>query len=70
MFEGILHHLSHITATNMKFLFGIMLMALLAVFAQAVAEQKPVVVSYPQDTPQSVLDKAMEAIKKAVSWTG
>ena len=51
----------------MKFGFGILLIALLAAFVGAVAEQKPVVVSYPQDTPQSVLDKAMEAIKKAVS---
>lgn len=50
----------------MRFAFGIFLFALLAAFALAVAPQKPVIVSYPNDTPQSVIDQAMDAIKKAV----
>lgn len=50
----------------MKFAFGILLLALFVAFASAVSPQKPVIVSYPDDTPQSVLDKAMEAIRKAV----
>ena len=50
----------------MKFAFNLLLLALLAAFAAAVSPQKPVIVSYPEDTPQSVLDKAMDAIKKAV----
>lgn len=50
----------------MKFTIHILLLVLLAVLVLASAEQKPVVVSYPKDTPQSVLDAAMDAIKKAV----
>ena len=50
----------------MKFAFGILFLAFLVAFASAVSPQKQVVVSYPKDTPQSVLDKAMEAIRKAV----
>jgi hypothetical protein len=47
-----------------------LLTTLLALFAALVVgsttEQKPVVVSYPKDTPQNVLDAAMDAIRKAV----
>lgn len=50
----------------MKFSIHILLLALFAVLVLASTEQKPVVVSYPKDTPQSVLDAAMDAIKKAV----
>lgn len=51
----------------MKFAFSIFLFALLATMCLAVAPQKPVIVSYPEDTDQSVLEKAMDAIKEAVS---
>lgn len=54
----------------MKFAFSALLLALLAAFAAAEAPQKPVIVSYPDHTPQSVLDQAMEAIKKAVCLFG
>ena len=50
----------------MKLTLSFLFLALLAAFAAAVAPQQPVVVSYPADTPQSVLDQAMEAIKIAV----
>jgi hypothetical protein len=50
----------------MKLLFHILLLAVLSAFAGAVTAQKPVIVSYPADTPQSVLEQAMDAIKKAV----
>lgn len=43
-----------------------MLLALLAVLALAVAPQKQVIVSYPKDTPTSVVEEAMDAIRKAV----
>ncbi|KAF2274168.1 uncharacterized protein EI97DRAFT_435277 [Westerdykella ornata] len=42
------------------------LVAILATFAMAVAPPlKRVIVSYPNETPQSVVDEAMEAIVKA-----
>ena len=50
----------------MKLALNVVFLAVFAVLAAAVAPQKPVIVSYPQDTPQSVLDQAMEAIRKAV----
>jgi hypothetical protein len=51
----------------MKLALQLIILALLALLgAAATGEQKPVIVSYPKDTPQSVLEKAMEAIKEAV----
>ena len=50
----------------MKLKLQTLLLLLLTAFAAAEAPQKPVIVSYPDDTPQSVLDQAMAAIKKAV----
>ena len=50
----------------MKLGFTLFLMAIVAAFAFAQAPQIPVVVSYPAETPQSVIEEAMEAIKKAV----
>lgn len=50
----------------MKLYINIILFALLAALTGAVSPQKPVIVSYPEDTPQSVVDKAMESIRKAV----
>lgn len=48
----------------MKFAILTILFALLAV-ALAAAPQKSVIVSYPDNTPQHVLDDAMAAIKAA-----
>jgi len=67
-------HLSSITyrsynykPTNMKFAITFFLIALIAVFGACAAPvQKPVMISFPQDAPQSVVDEAMEAIKAAV----
>ncbi|OCK91254.1 uncharacterized protein K441DRAFT_616419 [Cenococcum geophilum 1.58] len=42
-----------------------LLVALLAAYVMAVAPQKSVIVSYPDNTPDSVLSKAKEAIVKA-----
>ncbi|KAF2471288.1 uncharacterized protein BDR25DRAFT_285781 [Lindgomyces ingoldianus] len=49
----------------MRFALFSLLLALLAAFAMAVAPQKSVVISYPKDTPQSVVDQAMDAIREA-----
>jgi predicted oxidoreductase (fatty acid repression mutant protein) len=52
----------------MKFTLQLLFVFLLVALSfAATQEQKPVIVSYPKDTPQSVLDEAIEAIKKAVS---
>lgn len=51
---------------KMKIQLTLFLLAILAAFAFAQAPQVPVVVSYPEDTPQSVLEDAMDAIRKAV----
>lgn len=50
----------------MRFFLGTFILALLAAFALAAAPQKPIVVSYPKDTPESVLEEAKAAIVKAV----
>lgn len=51
----------------MRFIYNILLLALLAVVGlAATAEQKPYIVSYPQGTPDSVVEEAMEAVRKAV----
>ena len=50
----------------MKLALHILLLAVLSAFAGAVSPQKPVIVSYPEDTPQSVLEQAMAAVEKAV----
>jgi len=50
----------------MKIAFGLLCTSLLAAVALAAAPQKPVIVSYPNDTPNSVLDEAKDAIRKAV----
>lgn len=44
-----------------------LLIALLAIAVLAKAPQKPVIVSYPNDTPDSVLTEAKDAIRAAVS---
>lgn len=50
----------------MRIQLTVWLLAILAALVLAQAPQVPVVVSYPEDTPQSVLEDAMDAIRKAV----
>ena len=50
----------------MRFTFHILLLALVAALAYAASAQKAVIISYPKDTPDSVVDKAKAAIKEAV----
>lgn len=52
----------------MKFPLLSLVLVLLAAFAFAAGPQKSVIVSYPENTPDSVLDKAKDAIRKAVSF--
>ena len=51
---------------NMRFAIFSVLIALLVAYAAAVAPLKAVVISYPSDTPWSVLDEAKDAIRAAV----
>lgn len=51
----------------MKFYLHILFVVLLAAFAYAAAPQKQVVVSYPNDTPDSVVEQAKAAVREAVS---
>jgi hypothetical protein len=55
----------------MKFIFTSFILAILAalVLAAASTPQTPIVVSYPKDTPQSIIDEAMDAIKHAVQFS-
>ena len=55
------------TQDIMKFLLVTLTLAVLAVTASAVATQKAVIVSYPQDAPDSIMSEAMDAIREAVS---
>jgi hypothetical protein len=50
----------------MKLHLLLFLLGLLAVTASAVATQKAVIVSYPNETPDSVVNQAMDAIREAV----
>lgn len=47
------------------FFFSFLLVCLFALTAVALAPQKAVIVTYPEDTPDSVLDQAKDAIRKA-----
>ena len=49
----------------MRFALSALLLALLVVLAAATSPQRSVIVSYPDDTPDSVLDEAKAAIKQA-----
>jgi hypothetical protein len=51
----------------MKFQLLLTLLGLLSVIASGIATQKAVIVSYPNDTPDSVVNQAMDAIREAVS---
>lgn len=50
----------------MKFTLHILLIALFVALTYGAAAQKAVIVSYPKDTPDSVVEKAKTAIKEAV----
>ncbi|KAI9836245.1 MAG: hypothetical protein M1819_001582 [Sarea resinae] len=51
----------------MKLVFLLCLVAFLAVAVSGSASQKDVIVTYPNDTPSSVMAQAMDAIRSAVS---
>ena len=51
----------------MKLLISACILAHLVVLASAVNTQKAVIVSYPSDTPDSVISDAMAVIREAVS---
>ena len=51
----------------MKFQILVSLLGLLAVTASTISTQKAVIVSYPSETPDSVINQAMDAIRGAVS---
>jgi uncharacterized lipoprotein YbaY len=54
----------------MQFHLTLYLLALFAALCLAAAPQKQVIISYPEDTPSSVLDEAKAAIIKAVRTRG
>lgn len=49
----------------MRFYLFTLIVAMLCAFAFAVSPQKPIIVTFPQNTPQSVIDKAMDTLKQA-----
>ena len=50
---------------TMRFFLLSLLVALLAAYVSAVVSQRPVLVTYEANTPQSLIDKAMDAIRNA-----
>ena len=63
------HKLSSVqqhTLFNMKLQLLLSLLGLLAVTASGIATQKAVIVSYPNDTPDSVVNQAMDTVREAV----
>lgn len=50
----------------MKLQLLLSLLGLLAVTASGIATQKAVIVSYPNDTPDSVVNQAMDTVREAV----
>lgn len=50
----------------MRFAIFSFLLALLAAYAMAVAPLRSVIISYPNETPQDVVDSACDAIENAV----
>ena len=51
----------------MKVAILLSLLGMLVVTVSAVASQKAVIISYPNETPDSVVNQAMDAIREAVS---
>ncbi|KAL6707044.1 hypothetical protein ACN47E_004796 [Coniothyrium glycines] len=49
----------------MRFTILSLLLASLAAFAMAVAPQRSVIISWPNDTPDHIVEDAKEAIRKA-----
>ena len=49
----------------MRFALLSLCIALLAAFAMAVAPQRSVIISWPNETPDQIVEDAKEAIKKA-----
>ncbi|KAI4736367.1 hypothetical protein E4T50_13134 [Aureobasidium sp. EXF-12298] len=49
----------------MKFTIHLLLIAFLMALAYAATDSKQVIVSYPKDTPDSVIEHAMSVIKEA-----
>jgi hypothetical protein len=45
--------------------FSYLLVCLFAVAVVTISPQKAVIVTYPEDTPDSILDQAKDAIRKA-----
>ena len=52
----------------MKLALFTFMLGLLAITATALAPQKAVIVSYPGETPDWVVEKAMDAVREAVSY--
>jgi hypothetical protein len=50
----------------MKFQLLLSLLGFLAITVSGIVTQKAVIVSYPNDTPDSVVNQAMDAIREAV----
>jgi hypothetical protein len=50
----------------MKLQLLLYLLGLLAVTASGLATQKAVIISYPNETPDSVISQAMDAVREAV----
>jgi len=49
----------------MRFIIFSLLVALLATFAMATAPQRSVIISWPNDTPDEIVEQSKEAIRKA-----
>jgi hypothetical protein len=58
-----------IISADMKLPVLISLLGLLVATASAVVSQKAVIVSYPNETPDFVVNQAMDAIREAVSFS-
>ncbi len=52
----------------MRFTVFSLVIALLAAFAMAVAPQRSVVISWPNDTPDHIVEEAKEAIRNAKGY--
>lgn len=56
---------TNISDINMRLYIFTLLVALFFTCALAIKNQKPILVTYPSDTPQSVIDEAIATLKKA-----
>jgi hypothetical protein len=53
----------------MRFTLFALLVALFATFAMAVAPQRSVIISWPNNTPDEIVEQSKEAIRKAKGET-